>query len=358
MAGTGLGGGSALADRRNPQIEVVAELNAPPGGICVTPKGEIIVSIHQFFRARERLVRIDRDGKVHPFPSAGEGGETGLDLDSVLGLACDGNGVVWMLDNGRRGESIPKLVGWDTAENQLHRIIHLTEPATVAGSFVSGLTVDEEGTFAYITDPARGQDAALIVVNLDSGLARRVLEGHFSVRPEADMELRIDNGPIEARGLDGAVVDPQAGVNPITMGRKQDWIYYGPMKGRTLYRLRTRLLKDTSLTQIELASRVEGYAARPVCDGIGMDNQGNIYLSDLAGKAVGIIEEKTQKYRPYITDPRLLWLDGFAKGTDGQFYGFTTQLHRSPHFNRGKNSARPPFYIFKFKPLASGLLGR
>jgi hypothetical protein len=37
----------------------------------------------------------------------------------------------------------------------------------------------------YINNPACGDNSALIVVNLTTVTARRALEGHFSVIPEA-----------------------------------------------------------------------------------------------------------------------------------------------------------------------------
>jgi hypothetical protein len=47
-----------------------------------------------------------------------------LTLDSVLGIRTDVNGVVWMLDDGMRSGVTPKLVGWDTKANKLHRVIY------------------------------------------------------------------------------------------------------------------------------------------------------------------------------------------------------------------------------------------
>ena len=102
-------------------LETVAELQVCPGNITVTPDSRIIISLHPFYSPRNRVVEITKDGKLVPFPDAGwNSGAMGKDsLDSVLGVQCDTNGVVWMLDNGIRGGSLPKLVGWDTAKNRL-----------------------------------------------------------------------------------------------------------------------------------------------------------------------------------------------------------------------------------------------
>lgn len=114
-----LPGHSAAAD-----LEVVAELPVGPGNITVTPDKRIILSLHPFYSPDKRVVELTRGGKLIPFPDASwNAGDlrTSHSFDSVLGIQCDKNGVVWMLDNGLRGGSTPKLVGWDTSENRLAR---------------------------------------------------------------------------------------------------------------------------------------------------------------------------------------------------------------------------------------------
>ena len=51
-----------------------------------------------------------------------------------LAADADDAGVVWMLDNGRRGEEMPKIVAWDTKKDQLHKVIYLPKPATIPTS--------------------------------------------------------------------------------------------------------------------------------------------------------------------------------------------------------------------------------
>ena len=115
----GRGGGVSLAE--------VAKLTHSPGGMTITPRGSIILSLHQYQNTLDRVVEITTSGDVMSFPnrdiSQGKKGAAFF-LDAVLGLQCDKRGVVWMLDNGRRGESIPKIVGWDTEDNKLTKIIY------------------------------------------------------------------------------------------------------------------------------------------------------------------------------------------------------------------------------------------
>ncbi len=57
-----------------------------------------------------------------PFPNEAmntPGSGDPLLLDSVVGVACDSRGIVWMLDNGRRSGSAAKLVAWDKRNEHL-----------------------------------------------------------------------------------------------------------------------------------------------------------------------------------------------------------------------------------------------
>ncbi len=339
------------------QLELIASLDQAPGNITVTPDQRIIISLHQFFAPDWRVAEW-ASARLQAFPSAviASGGDADVKLHSVLGIQSDSNGIVWMLDNGRRGGAIPKLVGWDSRNNKLHKLIFLPEPITRADSFVNDLAIDEARNHIYIADPAGGDDAALIVVHYRSGYARRVLQGHASVIPE-DMDLVIDDEALEIRQADGSTVRPRIGVNPIALDAKGEWLYYGPMHGSSLYRVRVEDLLDESHAGEALAGKVERYGRKPVCDGISIDRDDNIYVTDIANNAIGVID-RSREYRIYIRDQRLSWPDALSFGPDGRLYTVSNQLHRSALLHGGEQTATPPFYIFAFQALAAGISGR
>ena len=340
-------------------IEVVAEIDQGPGNITVTPDGRILVSLHQFFGTEMRVAEVLPDGALVPFPDAwwAVGFQSRLALNSVLGIQSDPRGVVWMLDNGMRGGVIPKLVGWDTQLNRLERLITLPRPVTAENSFVNDLAVDRDHDAIYIADPAGGDNAALIVVDLRTGTSRRVLEGHQSVVPE-DMDLVIDDRAVEIRQPDGSTVRPRVGVNPIVLDHDNEWLYFGPMHGTSLYRIRTAHLLDPILDREgRLAGVVERHGDKVISDGSSMDSDGNLYISDLAGSAVGVTDPDGG-YRQLVSDARLAWPDAFSFGPDGLLYGVANQLHRSATLNAGTDETQPPFLIFRINPLADGVVGR
>ena len=329
-------------------LQIVAALDKGPGNITVTPAGDIYVSLHQFFNHETRVARVGADGSLTPFAEA-------AGLNSVLGLQADTRGVVWLLDNAMRGGEKPRLVGWHTTEDRLVADIDLSA-VSIEGSFLNDLAVDADRNVAYIADPASGADAALLVVDLKTGKARRVLQGDVSVTPE-DINLVIDGSQVRLLTDGGEVVRPRVGVNPIALDTSNTWLYYGAMHGLAMYRVRTTDLRDVELAAESLAGRVESWADKPISDGISVDAAGNIYLGDLANNAIGLIDANG-KYRTLFADSRLSWVDAFSFGPDGYLYTVANQLHRTAVLNAGEDATQRPFLVLRFQPLADGTPGR
>jgi sugar lactone lactonase YvrE len=279
-------------------------------------------------------------------------------LDAVEGMQIDKAGVVWMLDNGRRSEYAPKVVAWDSAKHKLHRVYNLAFPAVLPGSLLDDLAVDPEMPFIYMSDPAAGADAALVVLDLATGLAHRVLQGHPSVVPVAGLELVIDGQKMETRRLDGSMADPQGAVSALTLDKKGEWLYFAPVRSLKLYRVRTEHLRDVNMLPEKLAGLVEEYSAKPVSDGMSMDSKGNIYVSDLAAKGIGMISAGKKDYRILAAEPRLLWPGGLCFGADGWLYFFTNAARTRPPVSLGGPLPPPGMnYLFRLETPASGRVG-
>jgi sugar lactone lactonase YvrE len=350
---------TAWAESSPSTYDILARLNQGPGNVTVTAEGRIIMSQHQFYEPTYSVVELKGTEGVAPFPNREMNDRSrpaDVTLDSVLGIRAAPDGVVWMLDNGMRGGLIPKLVGWDTQANRLHRVIYLPAPITPKDQFVNDFAVDLDHRRIFVSDPAGGANAALIVVNLDTGAARRILQGHASVLPEP-VDLIIDGRPVQVRDGSGNRVRPHIGVNPITEDLRNEWVYFGPMHGHNLYRVKAADLTDEGLSAEALAQRVERYAGKPISDGISIDKDDNIYLGELAENAIGVITPD-RKYRRLSQCPNLSWVDSFSFGPQGWLYAVVNRLHQSATLNGGENLSKPPYFLIQVKSLAFGLAGR
>ena len=347
----------------DPVLEVVFQLPLAPAGLTIAPDGAFLLSISFLEKPQNRMVAVNKVGESKPFPTvpiSQASKDEALLLDAVEGLHTDKEGTVWMVDNGRRSELPPKLVAWDADHQKLHRVINLAPPAVLSDSLIHDLAVDPEFPFVYLSDPANGTDAALVVVDVTTGLARRILQGHPSVVPEDGIPLEIDGQRHQTLRLDGSVANSQGGVSALALDRKGEWLYFGPMRSRRLYRIRTEHLRNSGLPAEKLAGLVEEYAAKPVCNGISLDSKGNVYVSDLGAKGIGVIAANNKQYRVLATDSRVTWPDGLCFGTDGKLYFYTnTRKGKTGDALAALGASDAPVtnYLFRLQTPAAGKVG-
>lgn len=346
-----------LSELQAESLEVVAKLpkETPPGNVAVTPDGRIIMSLHPFYNPTYRVVEVLQDGTTKPFPNESwakapqEGSEMGL--NAVLGLRSDIDGVVWMLDRSPEAGYPGRLIAWDSRADSLHRVIHLGRPLLGENPFLNDLAIDSSNKFAYIVDMAVAGESALIVLDLQSGLGRRVLQGHPSTKPE-DVEITIDGLVIKKDDAPRRI-----GLNPITIDTKFEWLYFGAMSGKSLYKIQTKYLRDFSLSEKDLAEKVLRVGDKPISDGITMDGSGNVYVTDIENNAIGVVGP-SGKYTVLHVDPKLLsFPDGMSFSKNSYVYVTVNQLHRSAVLH-GTDVSTPPFYLIRFRALSPGKVGR
>jgi sugar lactone lactonase YvrE len=333
-------------------LTVVATLPVPPGNITLLADGRIILSLHQFDDPDMCVAELV-DGGLRPFPN-GPGSDR-IEFESVLGIQADANGHVWMLDNGNRNQVLPKLVAWDTGADRLARVIYLPPPITHADSFINDVAVDLTHNVVFISDPIQA-GSAIIRVDLATGEATRILQGHVSVVPE-DMDLVIDGTAVQLQIEDGSFIRPHLGVNGIVLDARNEWLYFCPMHSTSMYRARTEDLCNLELSGAALEERVERYSDKPICDGISIDVNDNVYVGDLVANGVGVIKAD-RSYQLLVVDEKLAWTDSLSFGPDGFLYCDSNQLHRSGILNAGTDAWAPPYHIIRLQPLAPGVAGR
>ena len=222
-------------------------------------------------------------------------------------------------------------------------------------------SLDQRRGVAFIADamrqdPTRDDPPAIIVVDLRSGRARRVLDGHPSFAPAPLPALTLRSGLLRATGADGRKHTIRFGLDPITVDTGYGWVVWGPGNARSLYRARAADLADPALPAEELARRVERHRGKANSDGISIDRLGNVYVTDLLRGAVGV--STAEGYRVLARDPRMIWPDGLAFGPDGLLYVTISQVGRMPFVNDGQDRGEPPYVVLRLRPLASSEVGR
>lgn len=355
---------AAEVDVQPVQSEVIARLPFSVGNIAFTPDNQIIFSHHPFYSPDIRVAKLTSPTTFEAFPNVEwNTPKQGTDhyLDNVLGLRSDENGVVWMIDMGFRTHITPKLVGWNTRTNKLERIYYLPEPITRPGSQIQDLVIDQKNRKFYIADEdigpgGDGSQSAIITIDMDSGYARRILEGDRSTVPE-NVPLTFDGKDLTFPGKDGSPVTIKVGCDGITMDMKSEWLYYAPLSGHSLYRIRVDDLNNEQLTPGELSDKVVRYSDKPNNGGLSIDYEGNIYLTAIESKSIVVITPD-RKSHTITSDPDMVWPDGISYSLDGHMYVSASQVSAAAVFHGGKAENTNPYLIFRFTPLAPGYISR
>ncbi|WP_447971098.1 L-dopachrome tautomerase-related protein [Nitrospira sp. M1] len=348
------------------QLEVVTNTDQAVGNIAFAENKDLIVSFHPFFKPEIRVARLDPEtGEYTPFPNR-QWNTPRVDndwfLDDVLGIRNAADGIIWILDMGTRSDITPKLVGWNTQTNELHRLYYIPAPASNDTSQLNDFVVDMKRQLVVIADEgiARGGDgskAALVVVDLKTGKARRLLEGQSMTEADTDSPIMIDGKPMSVV-KDGNPMPIYVGADGITLDVENEWLYFAPLCGKTIYRVRMEEIANESLSPDKLAAAVVTHSDKGNNGGLSIDTAGNLYSTNVESRSIGFVSATDKKYSVLASDERMLWPDGISYNKDGYMYVSAAKVHLGAPFNDGTQLATPPYYIFRFKPLTNGIFGR
>jgi sugar lactone lactonase YvrE len=283
------------------------------------------------------VAELGEDGSLTPYPNeAMNGWEPGEDPATrfvcVQSVHVDGRNRLWVLDPANPMfmgtlDGGPKLIQIDLDTDGVVRTFHFDPLIAPQRSYLNDVRINVSTETAFITDSGLG---GIVVLELDSGRARRVLDDHPSTKAEST-QVVIDGQPFPAIvHSDGIALDEDGG-----------WLYYQALTGRTLYRVSTAALIDSKLEVDSLESRVERFAESGVSDGLLFAPEG-VYVSALETGSIkrvgpdGSVEE-------IVRDPRILWPDSFARDSNGSIWFTTSQIHLGPE-------PSTPYRIFKMAP--------
>ena len=116
-----------------------------------------------------------------------------------------------------------------------------------------------------------------------------------------------------------------------------------------MYRIATQDLDDESLTPRALAAKVESFGPKTLSDGLTMDLNGNVYVTDMEHSAILALGQN-RKLRTLLKDPRLRWPDGLSFGPDDWLYVSCSALHQVILRSAAHVRSHAPYQIFRFKP--------
>jgi len=353
------GGGGDFPDRSGTPLlraaaalEHVANLPTPAGNIAVAAGGRVFVSLHPEARPAYKVVELV-DGQMKPWPSAAfQGGADPRAFREVLSLRIDRQGRLWTLDTGQHGIHPGRLLAFDLKSGAVVHEFEFPREIAGLGSHLNDFQVSPDGRFIYIAEASFfAKTPALIVYDVAGKAARRVLERHPSVTAEYYTPV-VQKRRMVALGL----VSIRPGVDSIALDHAGEWLYFAPVTNLSMYRARTADLRNATLSAGDLAGKVETFADKTMSDGITIDSDGTLYLTDPEHSAIVLLrQDKT--LQTLLKDDMLRWPDGFSWGADGWLYVTCSALHQIIGRPPWTFDDHAPYQVYRFRPGGRGVPG-
>jgi sugar lactone lactonase YvrE len=366
LAGAGLASGTAPAqtqathtaqpEHRHPDtaLQQAAQFEHQVTGVTVSERGRIFVNFPRWTEdSPVSVAEVMKDGSLRPYPDEQWNAWRNVRRDEldpsdhwvcVQSVVANGRGSVWVVDPAAPAvdgvvPGGPKLVRIDLGTDRVAQVIQFGQDVAIPGSYLNDVRFSKDGNHAFLTDA--GQRGALVVVDLASGKARRVLDGHPSTQPEKGVVVTTDGKAL--RYPDGRKV--LFAADSIALSSDDAYLYWKPLTGNTLYRIRTAALTGSGLAGKDVSSLVQSYGKVGPTDGFwigrGTDTLYITSIQDNAIKARNLAQGPDGRLRTVLQDPRLRWPDTFSQGPDGSLYVTTSRIQDSAFFNRDAPLALP-----------------
>ncbi|MGB5257016.1 MAG: L-dopachrome tautomerase-related protein [Woeseiaceae bacterium] len=330
-------------------LEEVLSYPEPIGNVAVNREGRIFFTVHPESRPEGNRLLEYVAGAAVPYPSASA--QTEL-FDSVLGVAIDSLNRFWAIDHGNHGLRTPRIIGIDLDSGKILRNQAFDPSLAPAGSFLQDLQVSADARTIVIADTSVWRKKpGLVVYDIETGQARRVLESHRSVMSEP----YVIRAPGREMKFFGGVIVMRGGVDGIALG--PEWLYFGALTGAGLYRIKLDDLRDFDMPLQQIANRVERYSDKPLSDGLSVDTAGNLYVTDIEHSAISIVgPERTPA--TLIQSASIRWPDALSFGPDGYLYIADSALQDVILQSRKHIKANGPYRIYRFRPGFEGTPGQ
>lgn len=348
------------APRSGAGLTKVAGFDHQVTGVTVARDGRIFVNFPRWSEDAPVSVAELKDGKPVPYPDEAWNSWRNAKKDAVTpndhfvcvqSVVADAQDRLWVVDAAAPAmahvvKDGPKLVGIDLKTNRVIKTIPFDDTVALQASYLNDVRIAPDGKTAYLTDS--GAEGALIVVDLDSGRARRVLSGHASTMPDKSVTVHYDGRPL--RRPDGRGVEFSA--DGIALSPDGATLYWQAIKGKTLYSLPTAALTGwaasavvpETLTDKALAAKIATVGENGVADGLLIGRRdGRMYVTAPQDDAVKLrdLSQPDAPLSVLVQDPQLRWPDTFSEGPDGTIYVTTSHIQDSADYKPGAPLSLP-----------------
>jgi len=349
---------TASAQAPSFRLEEAASFPHQVTGVTAAPDGRVFVNFPRWAEdAPVSVADVAKDGSLKPYPddswNAWRNSEAakmspGDHFVCVQSVVADDHGNLWVLDAAAPGlEKViaggPKLVRIELASNKVAQVIKFGEEVALQGSYLNDVRFHPDGHTAFITDS--GARGSIVVVDIASGKARSVLDGHPSTQPDKAVDVTIDGNKLQRVDGRGFLVS----ADGIALSRDGKTLYWQPLTSRTLYSIDTAVVMSDDPE--EAGKKVNKVGTSNLADGLLMSRDGRLFLTSPEDNSVKVWDGS--RSRTVVQDPRLRWPDSLAEGPDGSIYVTASHIQDMPWFKADAPRVLPT-QLFRMVPTSAG----
>ena len=344
------------APSRGPVLERVASFDHQVTGVTVSEGGRVFVNFPRWTEDSPISVAEVVNGRLTPYPDAAWNAWRNARKDElpagqhwvcVQSVVADRRGNLWVLDPAAPAmdKVVPggaKLVQISLSSNRPVRSIAFDETVAPQGSYLNDVRLSPDGRTAYLTDS--GAKGAIVVVDLASGRARRVLDGHPSTQPDPSVTVTYGGQPL--RRPDGRGVEFAA--DGIALSPDGATLYWQAIKGKTLYSVPTAALQGN----VDAAGQVVAVGENGPADGLlVLRRDGRMVVTSPQDDSIRVrdLGRTGGRAEVLLTDPRLRWPDTLSEAPDGSVYVTASRIQDSAMYKPGAPTALPT-ELWRFSP--------
>lgn len=317
-------------------------------GVTLSKSGRVFVSLPNWLGPSAGVGEITKTGELVNWPGTdwnkwSPGKDATKGFVNVNAIRMDpSKDTLWVVDSGApiggtRTRGAGKLVGIDINSGKVVRNYPLDEALDHPRS--SPNDVRFNGRKAYFSEPGT---ASIIVLDLETGVARHVLRGHPLLVANPEKTIMIDGQ--ELRGPDGGPFPGNA--NQLEVSPDGKTLFIQPLNGGVA-RIETSFLDDMSASEDTLKAALAFWIDTPPLSGTAMDANGNIYLNTINDRSI-VRLTLDGKMQTLITDERLRWADA-SWVADGSLWVPPSQLGWTPMMNNGTSRLTWPNPLLKMR---------
>ena len=346
-------GSSVPALAQKARLERVAVFPHQVTGVAVSKDGRVFVNFPRWTDDAPVSVGEVKGGTVVAYPDAAWNSWRNVKRNEITpndhfvcvqSVVADGRGSLWVLDAAAPAlEQIvkggPKLVKIDLATNKAVRTYPFDERSAPQGTYLNDIRFSPDGRWGYITDSGRG---AILVIDLESGEIRRVLDGVSSTQAEKGVVVKTDG--VELRRPDGRA--PVFNADGIELSKDGATLYWQAISSRTLYSIPTDALRDPPLQTADLETKIQKGVTIPA-DGLWLSSRGQMFVTSPEDDSVKL-RAQDGTFTTVVQDRKLRWPDTMAEGPEGKIYVTSSRIQDNAWFKTTSPSIRTE--LFRFAP--------